>query len=86
MYFVAAGEVEVEWTEAYGGTLAKVGGEIEAMDAGLAQLGVALGLGSGKVSTVASQMHRDGEVTREKVRAVWVYQLAVPPASGRRNG
>ncbi|MCB9628194.1 MAG: hypothetical protein H6725_12535 [Sandaracinaceae bacterium] len=50
------------------------------------ELGVALGLGSGKVSTVASQMHRDGEVTREKVRAVWVYQLAVPPASGRRNG
>ena len=30
----------IKWSEAYGGTLAKVGGEIEAMDAGLAQIGV----------------------------------------------
>ena len=30
----------IKWTEAYAGTLAKVGGEIEAMDADLAQIGV----------------------------------------------
>ena len=30
----------VNWTEAYGGTLAKVGGELEAMEEGLAQIGV----------------------------------------------
>ncbi|PHP65113.1 C4-dicarboxylate ABC transporter permease [Zhengella mangrovi] len=30
----------VSWTEAYGGTLAKVGGELEAMEDGLAQIGV----------------------------------------------
>lgn len=30
----------VTWTEAYGGTLAKVGGELEAMEDGLAQIGV----------------------------------------------
>ncbi len=30
----------VNWTEAYGGTLAKVGGELEAMEEGLAQIGI----------------------------------------------
>lgn len=31
---------EIDWTEAYGGTLAKVGGELEAMEDGLAQVGI----------------------------------------------
>ena len=30
----------IAWTEAYGGTLAKVGGELEAMEDGLAQVGI----------------------------------------------
>lgn len=30
----------IAWTEAYGGTLAKVGGELEAMEDGLAQIGI----------------------------------------------
>jgi TRAP-type C4-dicarboxylate transport system substrate-binding protein len=30
----------ISWTEAYGGTLAKVGGELEAMEDGLAQIGI----------------------------------------------
>jgi len=30
----------ISWTEAYGGTLAKVGGEMEAMEDGLAQVGI----------------------------------------------
>lgn len=30
----------INWTEAYGGTLAKVGGELEAMEDGLAQIGI----------------------------------------------
>jgi TRAP-type C4-dicarboxylate transport system substrate-binding protein len=30
----------IAWTEAYGGTLAKVGGELEAMEAGLAEIGI----------------------------------------------
>ena len=30
----------IKWTEAYGGTLAKVGGELEAMEDGLAQIGI----------------------------------------------
>ncbi|MGP1395721.1 MAG: C4-dicarboxylate TRAP transporter substrate-binding protein [Inquilinaceae bacterium] len=31
---------DVNWTESYGGTLAKVGGELEALEAGLAEVGV----------------------------------------------
>jgi TRAP-type C4-dicarboxylate transport system substrate-binding protein len=31
---------DIDWTEAYGGTLAKVGGELEAMEDGLAQVGI----------------------------------------------
>jgi len=31
---------EINWTEAYGGTLAKVGGELEAIEDGLAQIGI----------------------------------------------
>jgi TRAP-type C4-dicarboxylate transport system substrate-binding protein len=30
----------IDWTQAYGGTLAKVGGELEAMEDGLAQIGI----------------------------------------------
>lgn len=30
----------IKWTEAYGGTLAKVGGELEAIEEGLAQIGI----------------------------------------------
>lgn len=33
-------EHSISWTEAYGGTLAKVGGELEAMEDGLAQIGI----------------------------------------------
>lgn len=33
-------EYDIEWTEAYGGTLAAVGGELEAMEDGLAQIGI----------------------------------------------
>lgn len=35
---------DIDWTEAYGGTLAKVGGEVEAMEDGLAQLGIVASL------------------------------------------
>jgi TRAP-type C4-dicarboxylate transport system substrate-binding protein len=33
-------DITIDWTEAYGGTLAKVGGEMEAMEDGLAQAGI----------------------------------------------
>ena len=33
-------DYSIDWTEAYGGTLAKVGGEMEAMEDGLAQVGI----------------------------------------------
>ncbi|MFV0474630.1 MAG: C4-dicarboxylate TRAP transporter substrate-binding protein [Pikeienuella sp.] len=33
-------DYEIEWTEAYGGALAAVGGELEAMEDGLAQVGI----------------------------------------------
>ena len=33
-------DITIDWTEAYGGTLAKVGGEMEAMEDGLAQVGI----------------------------------------------
>ncbi|MBR9762018.1 MAG: C4-dicarboxylate ABC transporter permease [Rhodobacteraceae bacterium] len=33
-------DYSISWTEAYGGTLAKVGGEMEAMEDGLAQVGI----------------------------------------------
>lgn len=33
-------DYKINWTEAYGGTLAKVGGELEAMEDGLAQIGI----------------------------------------------
>jgi len=33
-------DFSISWTEAYGGTLAKVGGEMEAMEDGLAQVGI----------------------------------------------
>ncbi len=33
-------DITIDWTEAYGGTLAKVGGEMEAMEYGLAQVGI----------------------------------------------
>ncbi len=33
-------DYEMNWTEAYGGTLAKVGGELEAIEDGLAQIGI----------------------------------------------
>lgn len=33
-------DFSIDWTEAYGGTLAKVGGEMEAMEDGLAQVGI----------------------------------------------
>lgn len=35
---------QIDWTEAYGGTLAKVGGELEAMEDGLAQVGIVASL------------------------------------------
>lgn len=38
------GEVEVEWTEAYGGTLVKLGGEAQAMQDGLMDVGQAMGV------------------------------------------
>lgn len=34
----------IDWTEAYGGTLAKVGGEMEALEDGLAQVGIVASL------------------------------------------
>lgn len=37
-------EYSVDWTEAYGGTLAKVGGEMEALEDGLAQVGIVASL------------------------------------------
>ena len=33
-------DYKIDWTEAYGGTLAKVGGELEAIEDGLAQIGI----------------------------------------------
>lgn len=33
-------DYEIDWMEAYGGTLAKVGGELEAIEDGLAQIGI----------------------------------------------
>ncbi|WP_235917193.1 C4-dicarboxylate TRAP transporter substrate-binding protein [Maritimibacter harenae] len=38
------GEVEVNWTEAYGGTLVKLGGEAQAMQDGLMDVGQAMGV------------------------------------------
>ncbi|MCI5077123.1 C4-dicarboxylate TRAP transporter substrate-binding protein [Oricola sp.] len=38
------GEVEIEWTEAYGGTLVKLGGEAQAMQDGLIDVGQAMGV------------------------------------------
>lgn len=38
------GEVEIEWTEAYGGTLVKVGSEVDAFESGLTDLGMASGV------------------------------------------
>ncbi|WP_323781070.1 C4-dicarboxylate TRAP transporter substrate-binding protein [Thalassovita sp.] len=35
---------DIDWTEAYGGTLAKVGGEVEALEDGLAQVGIVASL------------------------------------------
>lgn len=35
---------KINWTEAYGGTVAKVGGELEAMESGLAQITIGSGL------------------------------------------
>ncbi len=37
-------DTSIDWTEAYGGTLAKVGGELEAMEDGLAQVGIVASL------------------------------------------
>lgn len=41
---LAGSGTEIDWTEAYGGTLAKVGGEVEAMEDGLAQVGLVASL------------------------------------------
>ena len=38
------GEVEIEWTEAYGGTLVKVGSEVDAFQQGITDLGMASGV------------------------------------------
>ncbi len=37
-------DYKIDWTEAYGGTLAKVGGEAEALEDGLAQIGMVASL------------------------------------------
>ncbi len=37
---LAGSGITVDWTEAYGGSLAKVGGELEALEEGLAEVGV----------------------------------------------
>ncbi|WP_346895833.1 C4-dicarboxylate TRAP transporter substrate-binding protein [uncultured Roseibium sp.] len=37
-------DYKIDWTEAYGGTLAKVGGEAEALEDGLAQIGIVASL------------------------------------------
>lgn len=38
------GEVEVQWTEAYGGTLVKLGSEAEALETGIADIAMAAGI------------------------------------------